>query len=348
MSTETAQMSYNSALFGFVGKFGVPWIPYLQQPFPKENLYPGPVPGDDVLRRLFDWQAEYREIYVDTPTGLKRIPGKRAIVHGKDETVFNITSDSYMIHQYDHWLVHNLGYVLATDELCIGSAGLLRYGGGAFISIEAPEHVTTKLGVEIKPYLLAITSHDGKYATTYKRVTSLLVCGNLLSPNLVWTNRKQAHNPGIYKRKHTKFSLESIQSVQMALDLLVTTGNEMAILIDELASTKVSDSQWEQIVEASVPIAPKLRAQAVQRLENKRSLLREMWFSDPRCSTWRGTAFGAFQVLNTYRNHVAGPDSNRFERVLQEAISDKSLAKDNDIFEKMRQVLNVQVIGRKK
>jgi hypothetical protein len=86
----------------------------------------------------------------------------------------------YKIHDYDDWLIDNVELLL-DDELSIGSAGVLKEGAVAWVSIEVPDTITTPEGVEFRPNLLATTSHDGSLATTYKRVVTNVVCDNTMA-----------------------------------------------------------------------------------------------------------------------------------------------------------------------
>ena len=114
------------------------------------TIYSGAVPLEDVKRRIFDWEAVRCPIKVDLPNRADvLVPKMYAIVNSKTGQVFKIASENYVIHQYQDWLVKKVATLLDNGNLQIGSAGLLRKGAGAFVSVETPENVKTRSGMKI-------------------------------------------------------------------------------------------------------------------------------------------------------------------------------------------------------
>lgn len=140
------------------------------------------MPVADLQRRLFGWQAQSRPLYVrlpaedlDTAAGLDEaglpyrmvpVADRQAITRSDTGAVLGIFAGGYRIHRYEQWLLETVAAILDA-ELSIGSAGLLRGGAVAWVSVEVPETITTPEGVAFRPHLLACTSHDGSLATTY-------------------------------------------------------------------------------------------------------------------------------------------------------------------------------------
>src|SRR5690606_21053449 len=123
------------------------------------NHYPGAVPVEDVLSRLFNWHAEEKPLYVETALGdddsiMTPIEGRKAIVRSDNGHVMGIFKEGYVPHQYDEWLIKNVATIL-DDDLAIGSAGLLKGGAVAWVSVEVPENITTPEGVVFRPNLMA-------------------------------------------------------------------------------------------------------------------------------------------------------------------------------------------------
>ena len=301
------------------------------------TIYSGAVPLGDVRRRIFDWEAVRCSVKVDLPGRPNTVvPEKYAIVHNKTGHIFKFASKNYVIHQYQEWLIKNVASLLDNGNLQIGSAGLLRNGAGAFVSVETPENVKTRSGMEIKPKLLAASSHDSKLASTYKFVSTIVVCENTLSMALAETS-----NP--YRRRHTLNSLDRLEDVRKSLDIVIAGPEGMIHLIDSLSDIKVSDAQWQEIVERLVPVPASSRPQVVARLENKRLELDNLWRSDPRCTPWHGSALGAFQAFNTHANHIAGQDSSRFDRNMRKTLSNTSLNEDKKILKIIQDVTKMSI-----
>lgn len=184
MSRETYTTLNTQTLIGFTAKRGNAWHyrADMQEIDPVTghvgNHYPGPIPIEHVEKRLFNWEAVSSPVWVGRPGNddeLIEAPKFQAVVHSETEEVFKIFSDTYEIHQYQETLIERTQNIL-DDDLQIGSAGVLRNGARAWVSVEVPNTIKTKDGVEFRPSLIACTSHDGTLATTWKRHATLVVC----------------------------------------------------------------------------------------------------------------------------------------------------------------------------
>jgi hypothetical protein len=120
-------------------KRGAAWHYRVDLQAAEPNHYPGPVPVDDVKRRLFGWEAVSSPVYVESPVtgGLVEAPGRQAIVRSDSGHLMGIFTHGYVPHPYVEWLL-NIIATLLEDDLSIGSAGLLREGAVAWVSVEVP------------------------------------------------------------------------------------------------------------------------------------------------------------------------------------------------------------------
>lgn len=322
MSTETEKWLDSSFLYGFEDQRGPAHLWFRAHLRGEESsAYPGAIPREDVISRLFSWEAVSRPVFVQQGDMFEEVPGRQAISHSRTGHVFVIANTKYVIHQYTQWLLHQVNNIFDNDELEIGLAGLLRKGGGAFVSIERPDNVISRSGIELRPHFIAATSHDHKIATTYKFVTTINACGNWIDP--AWTKSSPT-----YKARHTKNSFLKLKEAQSQLDLLVIGGNAMINFVDTLAEIAINDSEWEQIVEQMVGISEKSEPKVRARLENKKNVFNELWTSDYRCAPWCGSAFGVFQVFNTHRQHIAGKDDSRTDRNMRNLFTATGVKED--------------------
>jgi phage/plasmid-like protein (TIGR03299 family) len=341
MSEESLRWLNTHILVGFTEKNREPWWFRPKAQASESSIYPGPVPADDVLRRLFSWDAEKWPVVVQQPNG-ESIPldGQAAIVHGETGHVFRVGSPKYVIHQYRDWLLENASHILGNSELHIGSAGLLRRGAGAFVTIERPETVVSRSGMALKTRLLAATSHDSKIASTYKMVNTIVVCDNTLDRALYEEGGAK------YRVRHTPNSFLRIPEVRETLNLMVESDKGVVEFVDSLADITVTESQWQEIVSRLVDIPTDSLPRVKARLENKRLVMDELWRTDPRCRPWRGSALGAFQVFNTYRHHLSGSSAKksssleeRFNRNMASVISDSALNDDHGLLRVINSVV---------
>lgn len=296
MSRETMSWLNLNTLIGYTDKRGNAWHYRQELQGIESNHYSGPVPADDVLRRLFNFRVVESPMFVRTETGeYAEIPGRKAMMRSDNGIVLGVFKSGYQGHQYDEWLLENVANIL-DDELGIGSAGLLRQGGQAWVSVEMPENIQTPEGVEFRPNLLATTSFDGTLATTYKNVRTDVVCDN---------TREQAlgEDGNQFKVKHTKYSGLKIRDAREALQIVHTMADDFAAEIAKLCATKVSDDDFLRHMQIMIPINDETSKIGMTNAEKKRAEIVQLYNFDNRVAPWKGTAYGVSQAYNTWNQH---------------------------------------------
>lgn len=307
MGTETIEWYNTQILVGMTDQRGKAWHWKADAQGAEPNHYAGAIPVEDVHRRLFSWKAIKRPMYFEAADGgIVPADNTVAVIRDDNSYLMGVFSESYATHQYGEWLVKNLENMI-DDQIVIGSAGLLKGGAVAWVSLEMPESIEIVEGFSIRPHLLATTSHNGSIASTYKKVTTLVVCDNTYSVAM-------RENGESYSVRHSKYSNMRIQDARDALGIIHRMTDEMSRHFRMLTDIRVTDVEFERIVEKMVPTPTSGAKMAVTRCENKRDELRSMWTSDERVAPWRGTGLGAIQAFNTYNHHSAGTDKNRLER----------------------------------
>lgn len=301
MSKETFEWLNQYTLIGFTSKRGNAWHYREAMQGEEPNHYPDAVPVDDVLRRLFNFTVDEREMYILTDRGYQAIPGRKAMVTSDNEDVLGVFKAGYRGHQYQEWLVDYVSYLIDGD-LGIGSAGLLRNRGQAWLSIEVPENITTPEGVEFRPNLVAMTSFDGTLATNYGRKITAVVCDNTLE-----TARGERGQQ--FKVKHSKYSEMRIQDAREALNIVFSMADDFAAEVATLTSWKISDYDWNKLLDVEVPIlnekGEKLEGRGLTTATNKREQLTILYKQDRRAAPWTGTAYGVLAAFNTWNHHYA-------------------------------------------
>jgi phage/plasmid-like protein (TIGR03299 family) len=325
MSRETSEWLNQYVLIGYAAERGTAWHYRPESQGDEPNHYDGPVPYEDVVRRLFDWTAESREIYTLTDRGYVAIPDRQAIVTSDTEDVLGVFKSGYTPHQYQEWLLENVSLLLDNGDIGIGSAMLLRGRAQACVSIEVPESVTTPEGVEFRPNLLACTSFDGSLATTYKRVVQEVVCDNTMDLGLSEAGQE-------FKIKHSKYSRLQLQGAKDALAIVHMMGADFAEQIKSLCAWKVTDAQWKSVLDNLVPV-PDDEGRGKTMAENKRAELIAMYHSDEMVAPWAGTAYGVIQAFNTWNHHkaIVRKGTPRFIRNMENVVTGKMAGKDNEV-----------------
>jgi|GEM_PF-1111063 len=352
MSQETAQWLNTQTLIGHTDKRGHAWHYRAEEQGTESNHYPGPVPVEDVKRRLFGWEAQSRPLFVRVPTDdliaaagidddgvpfrFQEVTGRQAITREDQRPgvdVLGIFAEGYQRHQYAEWLVEQVSTIVS-DGLGIGSAGLLKRGGVAWVSFEVPDTITTPEGVAFRPNLLAATSHDGSLSTTYARVVTNVVCDNTMSAALAERDQR-------VKVRHSRYSRLRLGEARAALAIVHTIAEDFAAEVAQLARVDVSDKAWQAFLDAHSALPEGTKPSRARTIaEKKRDTLTRLWNHDHRVTPWRGTGWGVVQAVNTYTHHeqaVRGMD--RAERNMLRAVEGGTDALDAGTVATLRKVL---------
>jgi len=319
MSKETLQHLNTNVLVGFVEKRGQAWHYRKHLQGEEPNHYTGPIPIDDVKRRLFNWSAlETTKLVGQFDEGAAvSLQGRKLLVRSDTRQVLGLHTTSYIVHQFDKWLLDNVS-VLLDDDLRIGSAGLLEDGKVAWVQVERPDNVVAA-GVEFRPHILATSSHDGKHPTLYKTSYTIVVCDNTRSRAL------RENSPEL----RVKHSVKSLPRLLLARDQLKIHFSDSAIddfkrEIEELMMIGVDDRQFDRFVSNWAPLES-LKVSS-RKSPSERSLktvglvkdqVQHLWREDPRCEPFRRTAFGVLQTVNTWRQHTRPTQLGRDELATQ-------------------------------
>ena len=301
MSQETMEWLNTQVLIGFTEVRGNAWHYREACQGDEPNHYVGPVPVEDVRRRLLGWEAIETPIMYEADGVLREMSDRKAIIRSDTFDVLGVFKDGYQPHQYDAWLVRNVESIL-DDSLQIGQAGLLRNGAQAWVSVEMPENVVTPSGVQVRPQLLATTSFDGSTATTYKLTSTVVVCDNTREMALAGSGEQ-------YKLKHTRYSNLKLAEARQALGIVYEAADAVSAEIEALIAREVRREQFDAVLDIMVPITdaqgqPFTKGRALTTAVNKREQLRVLYANDPRVQPWAGTAFGVAQAFSTYNQHL--------------------------------------------
>lgn len=326
MSRETMQWLNLYTLVGFTDVRGNAWHYRQELQGIESNHYSGAIPVDDVLRRLFNFEVVDSPLFIRNHSGeYVMVQDRKAMVRSDNDMVLGVFKQGYQGHQYQEWLLENVATIL-DDELGIGSAGLLRNGGQAWVSVEVPENITTPEGVEFRPNLLACTSFDGSLATTYKRVVTAVVCDNTRDMALSEEGQQ-------FKVKHTRYSGYRINDARQALAIVHTMADDFATEVANLTSWKVSDAEFQRHLQVMVPINDELAKVGITKAEKKRAEIINLYYNDERSAPWKGTAYGVAMAYNTWGQHFRSVRKGvpRVVRNMENLVTGKIGTEDADV-----------------
>jgi phage/plasmid-like protein (TIGR03299 family) len=322
MSRETMEWLNVQTLIGFTEKRGTAWHYRESLQGDEPNHYPGAIPVDDILRRLFDFEVvEVPLTY--TFNDVEHTTDRKLMVADDNGDLLGVFKEGYQGHSYKEWLLDKVASII-DDSLNIGSAGLLKNRAQAWVSIEMPDSLKAE-GVEFRPHLIACTSFDGSLATTYKRAIQFVVCDNTLAQGLGEAGQ-------VFKVRHSRYSNAKLADVRDALEIVHTMGEDFAEELAALASWPVTDKAFERHVELMVP-KPSEEGRAMTTATKKQNQIIQLWREDERVAPWRGTALGVVQAYNTWNHHfqsVRG-GASRGQRNMENVINGRFATQDQKV-----------------
>lgn len=309
MSRETLLHLNTQTLIGFTDQRGFAWHYRAEDQGAESNHYPGAIPVVDVNRRLFGWTAESRRVFFEIPCDLAEATGigqdgqpikmvlqddVQGITRSDTEARLGIFTEGYTRHQYSEWLIGAVSNLLG-DSVQIGSAGVLKGGKVAWVSVETPDTIKTKHGVEFRPHILACTSFDGSLSTTYKPVVTNTVCDNTMAAAL-------GEAGATVKVKHSRYSKLKVHEARDTFGFISEIADAFEAESSRLAEITVTDRQIMAFLDEQVPV-PAEKGRSKTMAESKREGLLKLWRNDNRVAPWKNTAWGVVQMVNTFDHH---------------------------------------------
>lgn len=301
MSQETLEWLNSMTLIGFSGKRGKFWHYRESMQNGEPNHYEGPVPVEDITRRLFNFQMVERPLYIpvliDGEVNYVEVADRKAVATSDTNEVLGIfKSGMEGREQFTTSLLHDTEEI-AGNGAEFASAGLLQNRAVAWTQLEAAETLTV-CGVDHRPFLMSVDSCNGSLVRSHSTGNNVTGCDNTMMANLTSAL-------SMFKLKHTKYAKFDANKVRDALGILQAIGEEFRESVEALTNWSVSDADWEKFLDEVCKFdadAKTTRSQTIA--QNKRDDLRKLWDDDERVTPWKGTAFGVLQAHNTWSQHV--------------------------------------------
>ena len=254
-----------------------------------------------------DWTVESQPIYIGDKI---EVPNYKANVRATDSKVLGIVTDRYKI-------VQNSEAFDFTDSL-IGegcqyeSAGSLMGGKKIWLLAKMPEREI--LGDQVDPYICFTNSHDGMGAIRACMTPIRVVCNNSLNLALSTTKRQ-------WSTKHIGDLESKLSEARHTLQLANDYMDDLAIVADKMAHTKVTDEKIMEILSELFPIEETDSDRKKNNAKELRDKFMVCMFA-PDILKFKGTAWGAVQAASDFATHVAPRrmtdtyKENNFNRVL--------------------------------
>jgi phage/plasmid-like protein (TIGR03299 family) len=261
---------------------------------------------------LAGWNLTKQAVFVGNPEdGYRPVRDRYAIVRATDGEALGAWCDE---------LLGGAGFYYKT-------AGSLRGGTVVWLLARAPFQVDLPDST-VDMYVLISSTHDGSGAVTAAVTPVRVVCMNTLRAAL---NRAQAS----YRVRHTSGVQGRLDEAQRVLGLTRGAAERVRQRAEQLAATRISDSEWRSFLEQLVPDPPDSRpgqTRAANVRDEINAIYRGHRFGQDEV---RGTAWGAWQAVVAYNDHgmtsrrtrTSTAEETRFERILSgQNIGSRALA----------------------
>ena len=315
MSRETLQDLNTNTLIGNTDARGHAWHYRAEEQGTESNHYPGPIPIEDVRRRLFclDRRVPHprrRDPGDDRDDDPPRRRGNTAALGGRPGPAGH------------HPLRHQRRDGDLRPRLRAAPVRRVAARHGRQHPGRRPVHHLRRsaqgrgdrLGRGLRP---GVDHHPGgrgvpaqpaghhqlrrqSTATTFKRTVTDVVCDNTRDLALAEPGQE-------FKVKHSRYSIARLGEAREALAIIHTLAEEFAAEVAQLCATPVTPAQWDQFLDLTVPRTDTqgqpLTGRSLTMADTKRSTLERLYAHDARVAPWAGTAHGVLQAVNTFEHH---------------------------------------------
>lgn len=266
-----------------------------------------------------NWQVKETPVMYTTEFGVFT-DDSRVLYRSDNGGKLHIASPTYQIHQHTEvWdtmqTVCEIGGEYGID-FKPASAFALAGGKRVVYVLRLNNNLIDVQGDKFLPYFFGTTSHDESWATTFQLSGFRLECENM-------TRMALARETPRFKIKHTANSNGRIQSIREALGLMPQYIDDFMLEIQQLQDITVTTGEREQFVQAVFPIEEKREAKRQSPNVRRRDEVLSTIANDMRIGEYRDTAWGLFQGVSTWEQHVRGDKTGEARQL---DIADKFLS----------------------
>ena len=242
-----------------------------------------PTSADALRLAGLDWRVEQQPVTLVDGTA---IPGYRANVRSTDKKVLGVVSDRYKI-------VQNEDAFSFTDELIGGdvryeTAGSLSGGKRVWLLAKMPAEKIA--GDEVDPYLCFSNTHDGSGSIRVCMTPIRVVCNNTL--NLAMNTARRS-----WATCHTGDMETKMQEARICLEMAGKYMDDLAVYADQLANTRVTDDQIQQILNEMFPVEEDAGSRKKTTVEKAKEEFMVCYLR-PDIAKFLGTAWGVVNAMS--------------------------------------------------
>jgi phage/plasmid-like protein (TIGR03299 family) len=185
--------------------------------------------------------------------------------------------------------------LVGSDEAIYETAGAINRGEKIWILARLPGFIKLNGRDIINKYLLLYNSHDGSSLVRAKLTPVRVVCMNTLSVALAGTDQE-------VRIRHTPSAAERLEEAHKLLGLSNDLYDLLETIFRRMSLKKVSEKQLMDYIQRLIPDNPE--SERKTRTDNMRQRILELHDTAEGSAPIRGTAFGAYNALTEYVDHV--------------------------------------------
>lgn len=253
-------------------------------------------PNSEEALRLagLDWNVVSTPVYQEN--GLL-IPGYKANVRDKDNSVLGIVSSRYRIVQNTEAFSFTDALIGDTEfgEVRYETAGSLCNGKKVWLLAKMPTRQI--LDDDVEPYICFANSFDGSGAVQVCATPIRVVCANTMNLALNTAKRK-------WSTKHVGDMQSKLEEARLCLQLADKYMTNLDIEADRLANAKLYEEQISEILDEMFPVDDK----ATERKKNNiLQFKNQFWtaYSMPDIQQFEDSAWKAVNAMSDIVTHAA-------------------------------------------
>ena len=270
-----------------------PWH-YAQNPEVTKLIQEAPTSEEALIAAGLDWNVISTPVYQEN--GLL-IPGYKANVRDKDNSVLGIVSSRYRIIQNTEAFSFTDALIGETEfgEVRYETAGSLCGGKKVWLLAKMPAR--NILGDDVEPHICFANSFDGSGAVQVCATPVRVCCANTMALALNTAKRK-------WSTKHVGDMQSKLEEARLCLQLADKYMTNLDIEADRLANAKLYKEQISEILDEMFPVDDK----ATERKKNNiLQFKNQFWtaYSMPDIQQFEDSAWKAVNAMSDIVTHAA-------------------------------------------
>lgn len=190
----------------------------------------------------------------------------------------------------------------AHDGRIIDPEAVVTLKGGKVIIVTGKlrEAITLPGGDVCEPYIFGVTSHDRSQSTKGRSTIRRVECNNMLQAALLRPGKLD------FTIRHTASRADLMKEAIAAMAFAVNDVRNFEAEATAMIETAVTDREFEQITKLVFAVKEDAKDAEKAKAEAAIAACKGLWADDHRVGNYKGTAWGAYQSISTWEQHMVG------------------------------------------